>query len=157
MLAYRVREHNETDQTIKKQIINTTNGVVAFKNRSTRNNVLSVFLVAAPRSRSVYTGPISTINLSGPHNKYPALISMYMYPHKRNADALPKVGVIIKVVVFRTLCCVVARIALATDCCCFWSIRSSPRCERGWMLSGTSEKRARKCILNGTPQLFSGS
>ena len=35
-------------------------------------------------------------------------------------DAL-KVGVIIKVVLFRTLCCVVAIIALATDSCC-WSI-----------------------------------
>ena len=43
---------------------------------------------------------------------------MYIYPHKRNVDALLKVGVIIKVVVFRTLRCVVARIALATDCCC---------------------------------------
>ena len=29
-------------------------------------------------------------------------------------DALLKVGVMIKVVVFRTLCCLVARIALAT-------------------------------------------
>ena len=48
---------------------------------------------------------------------------MYIYPHKRNVDALLKVGVIIKVVVFRTLCCVVARIALATDCCyCCWSV-----------------------------------
>ena len=36
-------------------------------------------------------------------------------------DALLKVGVIIEVVVFRTRCCVVARIALATDCCCWWS------------------------------------
>ena len=36
-------------------------------------------------------------------------------------DALLKVGVIIKVVVFRTLRCVVPRIALATDCCC-WSV-----------------------------------
>ena len=43
---------------------------------------------------------------------------MYIYPHKRNVDAILNVGVIIKVVVFRTLCCVVARIALATDCCC---------------------------------------
>ena len=40
---------------------------------------------------------------------------MHVYPHKRNVDAIPKVGVIIKVVAFRTLCCVVARIALATD------------------------------------------
>ena len=47
---------------------------------------------------------------------------MYFYPHKRNVDALLKLGVIVKVVVFRTLCCVVARIALATDCCCCWSI-----------------------------------
>ena len=48
---------------------------------------------------------------------------MYFYPHKQKVDALLKVGVIIKVVVFRTLCCVVARIALATDCCCCsWSI-----------------------------------
>ena len=75
--------------------------------------------------------------------------SMYIYPHKRNVDALLKVGVIIKVVVFRTLCFVAARIALATDCCC-WSIRSPPRRERGWMLSETSEKRAKFCILNGT-------
>ena len=68
---------------------------------------------------------------------------MYIYPYKQNVDALPKVGVIIKVVVFRTICCVVARIALATDCCC-WSIRSAPRRERGWMLSETSEKRTKK-------------
>ena len=86
---------------------------------------------------------------------------MYMYPHKRNVDALLKVGGIIKVliVVFRTLRCVVARIALATDCCCcYWSIRSArQRRERGWMLSETSEKRAKLCILNGTLQLFFGS
>ena len=62
---------------------------------------------------------------------------MYIYPHKRNVNAPLKVGVIIKVVVFRTLCCVVARIGLATDCCC-WSIRSAPRRERGWMLSETT-------------------
>ena len=82
---------------------------------------------------------------------------MYIYPHKRNVDALLKVDVIVKLVVFRTLCCVVARIALATDCCCCWSIRSAPRRERGWMLSETSDKRAKKCILNGTLQLFFGS
>ena len=40
---------------------------------------------------------------------------MYIYPHKRNVEVVLKVGVIIKVVMFRTLCCVVARIALATD------------------------------------------
>ena len=46
---------------------------------------------------------------------------MYIYPHNQNVDALIKVGVIIKVVMmFRTLCCVFARIALATDCCCCW-------------------------------------
>ena len=39
---------------------------------------------------------------------------MYIYPHQRNVDAIPNVDVIIKVGVFRTLCCVVARIALAT-------------------------------------------
>ena len=55
-----------------------------------------------------------------------------------------KGSVIIKEFVFRALCCVVARIALATDCCsCCWSIRSAPRRERGWMLSETSEKRAK--------------
>ena len=32
---------------------------------------------------------------------------MHIYPHKRNLDALLKVGVIIKVLVFGTLCCVV--------------------------------------------------
>ena len=47
---------------------------------------------------------------------------MYIYPLKRNVYALLKVGVIIKVVVFRLRCCVVARIALATDYCCCWSI-----------------------------------
>ena len=49
---------------------------------------------------------------------------MYIYPHKRSVDALLKLGVIIKVllVLFRTLGCVLARIALATDCCCCWSI-----------------------------------
>ena len=81
---------------------------------------------------------------------------MYIYPHKRNVDALLKVGVIIKVVVFRTLCCVVASIVLAIDCCCCRSIRSAPRRERGWMLSETSEKRANVCVLNGTLQLFFG-
>ena len=50
---------------------------------------------------------------------------MYIYPHKRNVDALLKVGVISKVVMLRTLCCVVARIvALATDCCSCWSVHS---------------------------------
>ena len=83
---------------------------------------------------------------------------MYIYPYKRNVDALLKVGVNIKVVVFRTLCCVVARIALATDCCyCCRSLRSAPRRERGWMLSETTEKRANFCIMNGTLQLFVGS
>ena len=77
---------------------------------------------------------------------------MYIYPHKRNVDAILKEGVIIKVEVFRTLRCVVARIALATDCCCCccyccWSIHSTPRRERGRMLSETSEKRAKFCIL----------
>ena len=89
------------------------------------------------------------------HIKISHTNSMYIYPHKRNLDALLKVGVIIKVLVFRTLCYVVATIALATDCCC--SIRQAPRRERGWMLSETSEKRAKKCILNGTVQLFFGS
>ena len=40
-------------------------------------------------------------------------------------DALLKIDVIIKVLVFRTLCFVVSRIALATDCCCcccWWTI-----------------------------------
>ena len=78
---------------------------------------------------------------------------MYIYRHKRNVDALLKKGVTIKVVVvFRALCCVVATIALATGCCCCWSIRSAPRRERGWILSVTIEKRAKKCILNGTLQ-----
>ena len=48
--------------------------------------------------------------------------SMDIYSHKLTVDAPLKVGVILKVVVFRTLCCVVARIALATACCCCWSI-----------------------------------
>ena len=79
---------------------------------------------------------------------------MYIYPHKREVDARLKVGVIIKVtvVVIRTLCCVVATIALPTDCCCCWSIRSAPRRKRKWMLSETSEKRAKVCILNDTLQ-----
>ena len=68
---------------------------------------------------------------------------MYIYPHKRNLDALLKVGVIIKVLVFRMLCCVVARIALASDCRLCRSIRSASRRERGWMLSETSEKGAK--------------
>ena len=48
---------------------------------------------------------------------------MYIYSRKHNVDALLKVDVTVKEVMFRTLCCVVARIALATDCCCgCWSI-----------------------------------
>ena len=39
---------------------------------------------------------------------------MYIYPSKRNVDALLKVCVIIKVVVFQTFCGLVARITLAT-------------------------------------------
>ena len=88
--------------------------------------------------------------------KLPHTNSMYIYPQKRSLDALLKVGVIIKVLVFRTLRCVVARNALDTDCCC-WSIRSAPRRERGWMLSGTSEKRAKICTMSGTLLLFLGS
>ena len=72
-------------------------------------------------------------------------------------DALLNGGVITKVVVFGTLCCVVARIALAVDCFGCWSVRSAPRRERGLMLSETSEKREKTCILNGTLQLFFGS
>ena len=34
---------------------------------------------------------------------------MSIYPHKRNLDALLKVGVTINILVIRTLCCVVAR------------------------------------------------
>ena len=47
---------------------------------------------------------------------------MNIYPTKRNVDALLKVRVIVKVVTFRTLFCVVAKFALATDCCSCWSI-----------------------------------
>ena len=71
---------------------------------------------------------------------------MYIYPHKRNLDALLKVGVIVKLLVFRTLCCVVARIALDTDCCC-WSICSAPRRERGWMLRETETRSAQKYVF----------
>ena len=130
--------------------------MVALKNRSTTNNVLSVFFVAAPKSRSVYSGPRSTIHFSGPHNKYLTLIPCIFIP--ANETWMLKVGVVIKLVVFRTLCCVVARIALATDYCCCLSIRSAPRRrERRCVLSKTSEKRAKKCFLNGTLQLFFGS
>ena len=120
MLAYRVREHNTTDQTIKNIENKHNERSGHFKNRSTTNNVLSVFFVAAPKSRSVYIGSRQTIHLSGTHENIPHELDVYL---SRNVDALLKVGAIIKVVVFRTLCCVVARIALATDCCCCWSIR----------------------------------
>ena len=66
---------------------------------------------------------------------------MYIHPHKRNVDALLKVGRCDyqgRSVSNALLCG--CKIALATDCCC-WSIRSAPRGERGWMLSETSEKR----------------
>ena len=114
---------NRPDHKQNRKQTQQTNGV-AFKNRSTRNNVWSVFFIATPKSRFAYIGPRSTTHLSGPHTKYPTLIPcIFIYPHKRNVDALLKVGVIIKGVVFRTLCWVVARIALATGyyyCC--WSI-----------------------------------
>ena len=83
--------------------------------------------------------------------------SMNIYPHKRNVDAPLTVRVIFKVVVFRTLRCVVARIALTTDCCCCWSMCSVHLLERGWMLSETGEERGKTCILNGTIELFSAS
>ena len=118
---------------------------------------LPVFLVSAPKSRSVYIGPRSTVHLSGPHNKYPTLIPCIFIPTNETWMRVLKAGVVFKVVVFRTLCCVVARIALPADCCCCWSICSAPRREPGWMLSETSEKRAKNCILNGTLQLFFGS
>ena len=40
---------------------------------------------------------------------------MYIYPHKLNVDTDLRVGVLVKVGVFETLCAVVAKIALATD------------------------------------------
>ena len=66
--------------------------MVAFKNQSTRSNVLSVFFVAAPKSRSVYIGARSTI-LFQDRIKISHTNPMYIYPHKRNLDALLKVGV----------------------------------------------------------------
>ena len=63
--------------------MNTANGVVAFKNRSTRINVLSVFFAAAPKSRSVYIGPRSTIHLSGPHKNIPHEFHVYLSPQTK--------------------------------------------------------------------------
>ena len=52
--------------------------MVAFTIRSTRSNVLSVSFVAAPKSRSVYIGPRSTIHLSGPHKNMPHEFHVYL-------------------------------------------------------------------------------
>ena len=82
---------------------------------------------------------------------------MYIDPHKRNVDALLKVVVIIKVVVFPTYYCVVARIALATGCCCCTSIRSASQIEGGLMLSEKNERRAKFYISNGTLSSFFAS
>ena len=73
---------------------------------------VSLFFVAAQKSRSVCIGRRSRIYLSEPRVKISRTNFMYIYPHKRNVDALQMVGVVIKVVVFRTLCRVVARNAL---------------------------------------------
>ena len=54
MLAYRVRKQNKTGQTKKTTHTHTTNGVITYKNRKTKINVLSVFFVAARKSRSGY-------------------------------------------------------------------------------------------------------
>ena len=131
MLAYRVREHKKTDQTEKKiENKHSERSGRFFKIAvdCTRINVLSVFFIAALKSRSVHIGPRPTIYLSGLNKIIPHEFHVFLSPQtKRGCTSKIKVDVIIKVLVFRTLCCVVARIALATEFCCCWSIRSAPR------------------------------
>ncbi len=81
---------------------------------------------------------------------------MNIFPHKRTRCTSKCRCDYREVEVFRTLAFVVATIALAinTDCCCCWSIREAPKRVRAWMLSETSEKRAKECILNGTLKSF---
>ena len=133
--------------------------MVVFKYRSTyeKKCFVRIFRRRSKESFRIYILVHDQQSIFEDRIKISHTNSMYIYPHKRNVDALLEVGVIIKVVVFRTLCGVIARIALATDCCCCcWSTRPAPRPERGWMLSESSKKGAKKRVLNGTIQFFFG-
>ena len=141
MLACRVREHNKTDQTIKKignkqrtdwSLLKITVRETMFCQSFSSPLQRVVPYILVQFQRSIFQDRI----INTPHEFH-----VYLSPQTKRG-CTSKVGVIIKVVVCRTLSCVVARIALATDCCC-WSIRSACRRERGWMLSETSEKRAK--------------
>ena len=95
-----------------KKIKKQTQRTGSFSGIAVRETMFCQFF-SSPLQRVVpYILVHDPSSISGPHNQYPTLIPCY--PPKRNVDALLKVGVIIKVEVFRTLCCVVARIALAT-------------------------------------------
>ena len=131
----KIENKQRTEWSLLKIAVRETMFCQSFS--SPLQRVVPYILVQFPRS--IFRDRI----INTPHEFH-----VYLSPQKKRG-CTSKVGVIIKVVVFRTLCCVVARIALATDCCC-WSIRSARRRERGWMLSETSEKRAKKYILNGT-------
>ena len=147
--------------------------MVAFKNRSSsmmRETMFRQFF--RRRSKESFRiilniGLRSTIHLSGPHNKYPTLIPcMYIYPHKRNVDALLKVGVIIIKVA--------DSVSNALLCGCkncagyYWllllqvnpfSTSTWTRMDACWARKArrSAQKNVLRSILNGTLQLFFGS
>ena len=127
MLACRVREHNKTGQTVKK-IENKHNDRSRFKkSQYEKQCFVSLFRRRSKESLRIHWSTIHHPSFRIAYWWISPTNSIYIYPHKRNLDALLKVGVLIKVLVFRTLSWVVARIALATDCCCCcWSIHRVP-------------------------------
>ena len=135
-----------------------TGAMVAIENRSTRSDELSVVSVAAPKSCSVYICTRSTTHLSGPHENISHEFHVYLSPQTKPGCTSEGWCDYQGIGVSNALLCGCNNFAvLFLRGCYFWSIRSPPRRDRGWVLSEISEKRAKRCILSGTLHLFLGS
>ena len=114
LAAYRVREHNKTGQTIKQK-----------ENKTQRTESLLKIAVRETSFRQSFTSPLQGVVPGVLVHDPPSIFQdritnipqkFHVYhPHKRNVDALLKVGVIIKVEAFRTRCCSVLN-ALLCGC-----------------------------------------
>ena len=135
--------------------INTTNGVVAFKNRTTRNNFCPSFSSPLQRVVPNFFHPRSTIHLSGPHKNIPHEFHAYLLPQtKRGCTSKIRCDYQGSGVSNALLCG-------CKNCAGYWLLLLlvNQFSTLTWTrIDGHKrEKRAKICILNGTIQLFFGS
>ena len=130
--------------------------MVAFKNHSTRSNVLSVFFVAVSKSRSVYIGPWSMIHLSGPYQNIPNEFHVYLSPQmKSGCTSTRRRG-------YQGIGFSNALLCGCKNCAGYWLLfLVNPLNLSTWtrMDAERDKREARKniYILKGTLQLFFGS